>query len=178
MSRDVPLQLYSYDDRWRQEFEQARSLILFAAEGAIGAVEHIGATAIPGMSSLPCIDMVAAVDDAEEIERTLPYLRGLDYCPRPAPFEDADCAVYLVKPKGLLASFSVTLVELGGEAWSRRLMIRDWLRTREEAAESYLRLRRQRLSAAPEDREGYERAKATFLQHIADQADAHFRDST
>lgn len=178
MSRDVPLTLYSYDDRWRQEFEQARSLILSAAEGAIGAVEHVGATAVPGMSALPCIDIVAAVDDAEEIERTLLCLRGLDYCPRPAPFEDGEAAVYLFKPKGLLAAFSITLVELGGEAWSRRLMIRDWLRTREEAAESYLRLRRQRLTTAPDDREGYERAKATFLQHIADQADAHFRDST
>lgn len=153
-------------------------MILSAAEGAIGAVEHIGATAVPGMSSLPCIDIVAAVDDADEIERTLDCLRGLDYRPTPVPFEESEPAIYLVKPKGLLAAFSVTLVELGGEAWSRRLLIRDWLRTREEAAESYLRLRRQRLTTAPDDREGYERAKATFLQHIVDQADAHFRDST
>src|SRR5204863_2165725 len=71
------IQLVPYDPRWPEMFraEAERLLGLLGAAVAL-RVEHMGSTAVPGLSAKPVIDMLMEVASFESAEQTvLPKLR-------------------------------------------------------------------------------------------------------
>jgi GrpB-like predicted nucleotidyltransferase (UPF0157 family) len=65
---DMPLglarnevRLVPYDPRWGHCYEAAAAELSTCLGDHIGAVEHIGSTAIPGVDAKPIIDLMAAV---------------------------------------------------------------------------------------------------------------------
>ena len=57
--------LVPYDPEWARRFEAERSLLeRVLAPWLEGGVEHVGSTAIPGVSAKPIVDMIAAEYEA------------------------------------------------------------------------------------------------------------------
>lgn len=81
----MPIRLMHWDSRWRQEFEQTRSSILQCGEGRIVDVQHVGATAVPGMIARPIIDFVAIVGDPVDLKDSCFLIEGLNFLPVPLP---------------------------------------------------------------------------------------------
>jgi GrpB-like predicted nucleotidyltransferase (UPF0157 family) len=77
------VKLYPYQDQWRKAFLKERKVLERELAGRIHAVEHIGSTAVPGMSALLVIDILVGLDDLAEIEGFEEVLRDMGYSPSP-----------------------------------------------------------------------------------------------
>jgi len=66
--------LHSYDASWPQAFEAERDRLLSLFPGTFKDLQHIGSTAVPGLSAKPVIDILAGVQSITVAERlALPF---------------------------------------------------------------------------------------------------------
>jgi GrpB-like predicted nucleotidyltransferase (UPF0157 family) len=66
-SIEAPLELVPYDPSWPLAFQkEADTLRRVFATWLAGSIEHIGSTAIAGLSAKPVIDIMAGVRTLEE----------------------------------------------------------------------------------------------------------------
>src|ERR1051326_7868006 len=57
----APVQIVPYDPLWPALFDQERELLARTlAPWLVGAIEHIGSTAVPGLAAKPVIDITVA----------------------------------------------------------------------------------------------------------------------
>lgn len=77
-----------YDPRWPEMFEQEkRHLLSCLPNDLVRRIEHIGSTAVPGLSAKPIVDILIDVASLEETkQRIVPVLeaQGYDYFWRPS----------------------------------------------------------------------------------------------
>lgn len=59
---DDSVEVVPYSDAWPGQFEQERLALEEALGEVASSVEHIGSTAVPGLSSKPTIDLLVVVD--------------------------------------------------------------------------------------------------------------------
>ena len=60
--RTAKVTVLPYDETWSAEFDKIKAEVMAAVgELAIG-IEHVGSTAVPGMSAKPCIDIDVVID--------------------------------------------------------------------------------------------------------------------
>jgi GrpB-like predicted nucleotidyltransferase (UPF0157 family) len=76
---DEPVELAPYDERWPAKFESEKNRIARALGALALAIEHIGSTAIPGMTAKPVIDIQAGFGEKFEPEIWVPALTPLGY---------------------------------------------------------------------------------------------------
>lgn len=165
-----------YDPRWRQEFEQTRSSILYSADGWVTAVEHIGSTAISGLIARPTIDVVAAVEEQKGIEPAALLIEGLNFRREESPAWATD-SIWLSKPRYITAehpdpTHCVILVVQHSPLWDRVLRVRDWLRTNAETAIRFEEAKVARWRSGAGDLDSYQNDKAIFFSHLEDQIDS------
>lgn len=71
--------LAPYDPAWPARFAQLAAGIRGALGNAVLLQEHVGATAVPGLSAKPIIDMVLAVADARDKAAYVKPLEAVGY---------------------------------------------------------------------------------------------------
>ena len=138
-----PFRLMSYNPQWDQEYEQARSSILQATAGCICAIEHIGATALPGAVARPVIDLIAGLNEMQELSEACELIEGLNYKRVETPaWADEELCALLLKPRSGEATHSVLLVRHEKPVWRLALWVRDFLRSNRETAEELSELKK------------------------------------
>ena len=71
MSR-APVILENYNPLWPEQFEAEKAQLLsIAGKWQVGAIEHIGSTAVPGIPAKPVIDIVAPLNKSKFPQRNL-----------------------------------------------------------------------------------------------------------
>lgn len=170
------VRLMHHDARWRQEFQQTRSSILFCCAGWVTAVEHIGSTSVSGLIARPTIDVVAGVNDAEAMDAAALRIEGLNFRHVDAP-DWALGARLLLKPRHAIPdqpdpTHLVWLTVKDSPFWRRVLRLRDWLRDRPETAIRFEEAKVARWRSGEGDLDSYQAAKAIFFAHLEDQIDA------
>jgi GrpB-like predicted nucleotidyltransferase (UPF0157 family) len=73
------IRVVAYDPNWPILYMAERSDLLAAATSNFVVLEHVGSTAIPGLSAKPIIDMMAAVTDVRDGVSLIPQLVALGY---------------------------------------------------------------------------------------------------
>ena len=68
-----------YSPAWPALFEQERAALQAAAGETATSVEHIGSTAVPGLSAKPTIDILLVTGSAGEFLTRLPWIQALGY---------------------------------------------------------------------------------------------------
>lgn len=121
------VRLMHYDPRWRQEFEQTRSLILHSCQGWVTEVAHIGSTAVSGLVARPIVDVLASLDDPVGIDPAVERLEGIGCAVVPTP-RWAEGAMLLVRPRHGEVTHHVFLTSAGTVLQRRMTALRDWLR--------------------------------------------------
>jgi len=170
------IQLSQYDPRWPQEFEQARSDLLWAAEGFLRRVEHVGGTAIPAMIARPEIDMLAAVARQADLIPLRPYLIGIGFEEAWIEIDnDMPLACY-TKPRRGVAAQRVFVTTDGSQFWREAMCIRDLQQQSPSLAARYRQLKLHVVSSHPDDPAAYLQHKQTFWRHVVDQFEAERRD--
>lgn len=75
--RDIVL--LPYDPDWPARFIDHRARIIRAMGDACRRIEHVGSTAVPGLTAKPIIDILVTVVEVEDEATYLPALEGAGY---------------------------------------------------------------------------------------------------
>jgi GrpB-like predicted nucleotidyltransferase (UPF0157 family) len=149
----------SWSGRFRVEAE-----VLRAALEAFGPqVEHIGGTAVTGLSARPIIDLLVAVDDPGAVRAQSARLANFGYITLP------EAPQALVRPRLMrhvrgLCSHHVYVVARRSALAARLLLWRDLLRADPGLLVEYDMLKRRLAAQQPNDEAAYHQAKVAFIQ--------------
>jgi GrpB-like predicted nucleotidyltransferase (UPF0157 family) len=75
----VRIQIAPSDAAWTRWFEQQSNRIRQALGSAAIAIDHVGSTAVPGLSAKPIIDIVLTVADSSREETYAPALEAIGF---------------------------------------------------------------------------------------------------
>ncbi len=162
--KTAPIELAPYSPAWPGLFAQEQRLLVAALQPwLVGDIEHIGSTAIPGLSAKPVIDIMAPVQGLEEALPAIPALRALGYVYFPYKPDEMH---WFCKPSFEHRTHHLHIVPLGSESWHRRLAFRNALRQDPALAAAYQRLKLRWAAIHQHDREAYTDAKGQFIDAV------------
>src|SRR5512135_808704 len=76
---DASVRLVDYDPGWPQDFAQEAARVRAVLGARALAVEHVGSTAVPGLSAKPITDMLVVVADSADEDSYVPPLQAAGY---------------------------------------------------------------------------------------------------
>jgi GrpB-like predicted nucleotidyltransferase (UPF0157 family) len=163
-SADAPIEAVPYDPTWPARFAAERDLLSgVLAPWLAGPIEHVGSTAVPGLSAKPVIDIMAGVESLEGSRDAIRAVAAAGY--RHAPYR-ADVMHWFCKPRPSLRTHHLHLVPFGSRLWADRLAFRDRLRADPPLARAYGGLKEGLAARHRFDREAYTEAKGAFIERV------------
>ncbi|WP_144119564.1 GrpB family protein [Catellatospora sichuanensis] len=158
-----------YDPRWPKLFEAQRARVAeVLAPVLVGAVEHIGSTAVPGLPAKPIIDMLARVTDHAAAGAVVTGLAALGWVAAPEPSDGALRRWSYCFPDVARRSHHLHVVEHVSDGWPTWLAFRDRLRADPAAASGYAALKAELAARDRHDRVAYRAGKAPFIEGVLD----------
>jgi GrpB-like predicted nucleotidyltransferase (UPF0157 family) len=158
-----PVAIHPYDARWPDQYERFRSEIAGALEGLDVAVEHIGSTAVPGLSARRGIDIMLGLANPADLPAMVERLQGLGFEhhfsePEWTHLSGRGCKLHL-RP-------------LGSTGWSDHLLFRDYLRRHPDARDAYQQVKHDLIQAYGVDGHRYVDGKTAIVRSILERARA------
>jgi GrpB-like predicted nucleotidyltransferase (UPF0157 family) len=165
MADDV--ELVPYDPRWPEMFRmEADRLGRLLGGAVVRRVEHMGSTAVPGLSAKPVIDMLVEIPSFELAERmVLPKLRddGWEYLWRDD--RPPGHMMFIRRGVGDVRTHHVHMAPAGHPMWER-LWFRDYLRSHADEARRYEQLKHRLAAEHAGDREAYTEGKGEYVKRV------------
>lgn len=160
------VRLAEYDERWPSIFTAEAQRILTFTEGWTLRLEHIGSTAIAGMSAKPVLDIAAGRPSGAALSPYITCFERAGYAYR----GNRGLAGREFFCRGEPRAYHVHLVEDSSSLWREYLAFRNYLRAHTDAAARYARLKRLLAARFPLDRDAYIEGKATFVRNTVRRA--------
>ncbi len=151
--------LREYDPAWAQLYEEWRARILDVAGDHITEIHHIGSTSVPGLLAKPVIDImpgIAQFEDGFSIVRAMQELG----------FQSRGEFGLLLRHYFNRTDVHVHVYPVGQGEWHNQLAFRDYLRTHEDARNTYIALKRDLQHRHRYNRAAYTEAKSDFIASI------------
>lgn len=137
-----------YQDAWPRQFQQTAAKIRAAVGDFAERIDHIGATAVPGLAAKPVIDLMVSVSDLDKVGYVVSTMAEAGYVHRPnadndqpPPWETSDPAEwnkeYFRTPDDVIPRIHVHFRQVGRRNQRYALLFRDYLRSNRRARESY-----------------------------------------
>ncbi len=168
------MNIVSYDKQWPDLYSRERDRLIRIFSDASPVVEHIGATAVPGLSGRPVIDILMGVIDRRQLQTGLPGLTQAGYQPEPPPPAALSGCTLFVKPSSSGTGFRLYVVEIGGEHWRHLLLVRDYLRAHQGLIDEFSRLKHSLVDRASDRPEAYDEEKIRFIRKLQKEAEDGF----
>jgi GrpB-like predicted nucleotidyltransferase (UPF0157 family) len=156
------VKLTPHSEVWHQLFAEEAARLRDAVGEHVLAIEHVGSTAVCGLSAKPIIDIAVAVRGVVDVGRRLTPLENIGYEHR-GEWGIPGRRLFV---KGEPRTHHLHMVEAGGDLWRNYLLFRDRLRRSAEVAEAYERLKRELAREHEDDREAYTAGKASFIEDV------------
>jgi GrpB-like predicted nucleotidyltransferase (UPF0157 family) len=158
-----PVVVTKYDSGWPTLFSEIAAQVRRAlGEIALG-IEHVGSTAVPGLSAKPVIDIDVVVRSTHDLSAAIKRLETLGYrhegdkgVPGRESFEWPSRS-----PRHHLY-----LVVEGSQPHQDHIRFRDYLRTHPEVARDYADLKEDLAAQHRDDRDSYTNAKEGFIATV------------
>jgi GrpB-like predicted nucleotidyltransferase (UPF0157 family) len=157
--------LHAYNPQWPALFEMERRRLL-SLFPQIVAFEHIGSTAVEGMSAKPIIDMMAGVASMEAAMLLAEPMCQSGYTTSVEFNASLTDRQWFMRWANGHRTHHLHVVVHDGAVWQGRLKFRDALRGNAELAAQYLQLKQRMATEHARDREAYTRAKTAFVQSV------------
>lgn len=158
----VTLEPYTPD--WQRQFAKARTELLLAFAGLAVQVEHIGSTAVPGLTAKPVIDVLLGADSLVAIESRMESLAriGFQYV---AKYEQQlpMRRYFVTEPRADRLRIHLHAVVIGSTIWRDHLMFRDALRSDSALLAAYQTLKLELATRFAQDKASYTEAKGPFI---------------
>ena len=165
--------LVPYNSEWpklaQTEIEKLKSVFPVST---IIDIQHVGSTAIPGVSAKPILDIQIAVQSLENMKLfAAPILQKLGYeywDNNPDPNR-----MFFVKgmpPYGEKRSHHIHIFKHNSDHWCNKLIFRDYLRSHADLAKEYEQLKSKLAQEHLYDREKYTDEKLDFVNRVLELA--------
>lgn len=159
---DEPVVIVPYDSQWPEKFEEEKKLIQETIGKYItGEINHVGSTAIPGLSAKPIIDIMVGVESLEASKPAIALLEKINYCyyPYKAQFMHWFC-----KPSPEHRTHHLHLIPTASPEYKAKIAFRDYLRANPQVRQAYEDLKTKKAEQFRNDREAYTQAKTDFVK--------------
>lgn len=171
MSPDVPdfglrsdeLRLVPVGPEWAQRFSSERSRLFAALRDAALDIQHIGSTAVSGISAKPILDIAIAIRSYESGHVLVPRLEALGYRYRGENGIPRRHYFVLGAPR---RTHHVHVLEHDSAEWRRHLAFRDGLLGSPADAARYSAFKSRCMAEASGSREEYQRLKTPFFDAV------------
>ncbi len=153
-------------DEWGRFFEKEKQILTDIFGDS--AIEHVGSTAIPGVSAKPIIDIIIAVSSLDDsyINQFVDPLEKFGYS---YMHKFADRHFFAKGPEEK-RTHHVSLVKEDSTSWKNYILFRDYLRHNKLVREKYTELKEKLASQFAEDRASYTKAKEKFIEEMLEEA--------
>jgi len=159
---DEAVQLVPPDPAWPEVFAAERARITRTFDLPVDSIEHIGSTAVPGLTAKPVIDLMLGVPSLPPARDLLSRLEILGY--QNLGEAGVPGRVYLRLRDA--RDFNLHIVELGGTHWNDNLALRDLLRRDAGARERYAAAKQAALAAGESRLLAYSAAKHSAVAEL------------
>jgi GrpB-like predicted nucleotidyltransferase (UPF0157 family) len=157
-----PIVVVLYDEAWPSLFLEEQTRIERALGPLVERIEHVGSTAVPGLTSKPIIDIMVGVRSLREADRCIEPLGRLSYEYR----GEVGVPGRLFFRKGDPRTHHLHIAEVGGEFWVGHLAFRAYLRTHPQTAREYARLKHELADSFRADWTAYAEGKSAFILEV------------
>ncbi len=173
MSKDVGLirgtvTLVSHNPNWKSLYRKEES-VLSSILGKNVHIEHIGSTAIPGISAKPAIDVMVGIPQMRTAQKYIRLLEAKGYSWR-KKFGRIDQNAVLAKGSDRSRSHYIHIVRYNGTIWKDKLLFRDYLLRNASSAHVYDSLKRRLEKTFANDRPSYTAQKTEFVRSTLNKA--------
>jgi GrpB-like predicted nucleotidyltransferase (UPF0157 family) len=170
--------LVPYDARWPHLFQDERARLSGLFPALVRRIEHIGSTAVPGLSAKPIVDMLVEVTSLDDtVAQIVPVLEGegYDYLWRPSSGDDVPpfYAWFIKRGADSERTHHIHMVERDFPNWEA-LLFRDYLIAHPEVARQYVDLKQHLAVEFPNDRNAYTDGKEEFVRRVTETARVSF----
>ncbi|MBN2323241.1 MAG: GrpB family protein [Spirochaetes bacterium] len=170
LGRLYPVTLSTYSPEWPKAYEKEKSVLTRILGPAIALrIEHIGSTAVYGLSAKPTIDILVEIPASPAIHKEIKNkmtASGYIY------MKEQKKHLMFVKgytPEGLAPeSFHVHMGPKEQRWLWDRVCFRDYLRRNPDIAREYERLKKRLSLKYTNDRESYTEEKGKFIKRITE----------
>ena len=125
-----------YDTAWKTAFEEIKNELEEAIGDLIIGIEHVGSTAVEGLSAKPCIDIDVIIRDYSIFDAVVCKLKTIGYIHEgDLGIKDREAFKYSYKPH--LLNHHLYVCPQYSEELHRHITFRDFLRSNPEAVKKY-----------------------------------------
>jgi len=160
------IDIKDYDPEWPKAFALEKSRIMEKLGELVQEIEHIGSTAVPGISAKPVIDILIAVKDMGRAMECAVKLADLGY----EHVQGEDDLERLFLFRGMPRTHHVHIVEHASETHWKHVVFRDYLREHADTRNEYDRLKRDLAARYRTDRKSYVDSKTDFVERVVEKA--------
>lgn len=166
----MKVRLTSYDDSWKNSFEDECKVMKQIFGDEIVRFEHFGSTSVPGMKAKPVVDMMVLVKRIDEIDKFNSKLELLGY---DVAGEWGITGRRLLRKGGDNRTHHIHIYQFDNPEIYRHLVVRDYLLEHPEEVKSYSEFKEILASKYVETRE-YSKAKKDFVSKLEQRAIEYF----
>ena len=156
------VRLAPHAERWHDLFAEEAGRLRAAVGVYALAVEHVGSTAVCGLSAKPIIDIAVAVREIADAEKCVTPLGLVGYEYR----GEQGIPGRHFFGKGAPRTHHLHVVEMGSDFWRSHLLFRDYLLQHRDAVEEYEQLKKGLAEKYRHNREAYTEGKAAFIEGV------------
>jgi GrpB-like predicted nucleotidyltransferase (UPF0157 family) len=154
-----------YDERWAQDFKDIASEIRDALGELALDIQHVGSTAVPGLSAKPIIDIDVVIRDHAAFNAVVSALEAIGY------HHEGDLGIagreaFGYEGKSHLQKHHLYVCPQDSTELKRHIAFRDYLRAHPGAVKEYSRIKEVGAALHPYDINGYIAHKSPFIESI------------
>jgi len=156
-----------YDDRWQGLFREIEAFLAEVLDGLFLRIEHVGSTAIPGMTAKPIIDVVVVVEPGR-LDAVTAALAGCGFAhegDRGIPGREAYRPIEGT-PAARLPRQHLYVCPEGNRSLQEQLAFRDYLRAHPDEVEALSAHKRALCIEHDNDKELYIKGKSEAVRAI------------
>ncbi|SRR6266568_3209054 len=163
---DEPVSVSTYQPDWPSQFAAEHRRIAEALPISPTDLEHIGSTAVPGLTAKPIIDLMLGVNGYPPSPTLLQEIERLGY----EPLGEAGVPGRLYFRQRSAAHANLHVVLKGSVHWLNNLALREYLRAHAGARERYARVKLAAIEAGATSLLRYSAAKSKALSGLLKEA--------
>lgn len=154
-----------YDIEWKSDFQKIKAELDRSIGDLIIGIEHVGSTAVEGLSAKPCIDIDIIIKDYSVFEAIVKKLEKIGYVHEgDLGIKDREAFKYFNKPH--LKSHHLYVCPQYSKELKRHITFRDYLRTHSEAVKKYSLVKETAAKLFPNDINKYMEYKSPCIKEL------------
>ena len=163
--RTVEVIVVPYDPKWKTDFEKIKAEIKNALGSLIVGVEHVGSTAVAGLSAKPIIDIDVVIRNESMLNEAVSKLEAIGYVHEgDLGIKGREAFSYSDKPH--LQQHHLYVCSLASKELFRHITFRDYLRNNPDAVSKYSKVKEAAAKLYPNEIDKYMEYKSACIEEL------------